>query len=66
VELKLSALEYDVEQDHYLVLRPDTAVFKTKTQMPPFVHGGNSLQERVVPVLVLERHGSRGRLRGGG
>jgi hypothetical protein len=61
LELKLSALEYDVEQDQYLVLRPDTAVYKTKNKMPPFVHGGNSLQERVIPVLVLERHGARGK-----
>jgi hypothetical protein len=61
LELKLSALEYDVEQDQYLVLRPDTAVWKTKNKMPPFVHGGNSLQERVIPVLVLERHGARGK-----
>ncbi|MDQ2642182.1 MAG: BREX-6 system phosphatase PglZ [Myxococcota bacterium] len=61
LEVKLSALEYDVEQDQYLVLRPDTAVWKTKHKIPPFVHGGNSLQERVIPVLVLERHGSRGK-----
>jgi len=61
LEVKLSTLEYDVEQDQYLVLRPDTAVWKTKNRMPPFVHGGNSLQERVIPVLVLERHGARGK-----
>jgi hypothetical protein len=61
LEVKLSALEYDVEQDQYLVLRADTAVWKTKNKMPPFVHGGNSLQERVIPVLVLERHGARGK-----
>lgn len=61
LEIKLSALEYDVEQDQYLVFRPDTAVWKTKNKVPPFVHGGNSLQERVIPVLVLERHGARGK-----
>lgn len=61
LELKLSALEYDVEQDQYLVLRPDTAVWKTSSKVAPFVHGGNSLQERVIPVLVLERHGARGK-----
>ena len=61
LELKLSALEYDVEQEQYLVLRSDTAVWKTKNKIPPFVHGGNSLQERVIPVLVLERHGARGK-----
>ncbi len=61
LEVKLSALEYEVEEDQYLVLRPDTAVWKTKRKMLPFVHGGNSLQERVIPVLVLERHGARGK-----
>jgi hypothetical protein len=61
LEVKLSALEYDVDQDQYLVFRPDTAVWKTKHKIPPFVHGGNSLQERVIPVLVLERHGARGK-----
>lgn len=61
LEVKLSALDYDVEQDPYLVLRPDTAVWKTQNKVAPFVHGGNSLQERVIPVLVLERHGARGK-----
>jgi hypothetical protein len=61
LELKLSALEYDVEQEQYLVFRPDIALWKTKKKVPPFVHGGNSLEERVIPVLVLERHGTRGK-----
>src|SRR5690606_11389943 len=51
----------DVEVDQYLVLRPDTAVWQTTSKMPAFVHGGNSLQERVIPVLLLERHGTRGK-----
>jgi hypothetical protein len=61
LEVTLSSLEYDVEQDQYLVFRPDTAFFDTPAKLLPFVHGGNSLQERVIPVLVIERHGARGK-----
>src|SRR5690606_31369898 len=51
LEVKLSALGYEVEgceenEDLYLVLRPDTALWQTKDKVAPFVHGGNSLQER--------------------
>jgi len=61
LEVRLSALEYDVEEDLYLVLRPDTALWQTKSKVAPFVHGGNSLQERVIPVLVIDRHVVRGK-----
>ncbi|MBC7170950.1 MAG: PglZ domain-containing protein, partial [Polyangiaceae bacterium] len=61
LEVRLSDLEYDAPEDHYLVFRPDTAVWQTKAKVPPFVHGGNSLQERVVPVLLLDRHVVPGR-----
>jgi hypothetical protein len=49
----LSALGYD-GLEGYLLLREDTAVFATGNSGATFVHGGNSLQERVVPVLVVE------------
>jgi hypothetical protein len=39
----------------YLLLREDTAVYDTRNARAPFVHGGNSPQERVVPVLVVKR-----------
>jgi hypothetical protein len=61
LEVKLSALEYEVEHDVYLVLRPDTALWKTRSRIEPFAHGGNSLQERVIPVLELERAAARGK-----
>lgn len=61
LEVPLSALEYDVESEAYLVFRPDTALWKVKEAIAPFVHGGNSLQERVIPVLVLERDTIRGK-----
>lgn len=63
LELKLSQLEYDVDGagPSYLVFRPDTALWQTKEKIAPFVHGGNSLQERVIPVLVVERRVARGK-----
>lgn len=61
LELRLSQLEYDAPKDLYLVFAPDTAVWKTQKEVPPFVHGGNSLQERVIPVLEIERAAPRGR-----
>jgi len=38
-----------------LVLSEDTAVFATGNPGATFVHGGNSLQERVIPVLTVGR-----------
>ncbi|HMA92702.1 MAG TPA: BREX-6 system phosphatase PglZ [Polyangiaceae bacterium] len=61
LEIKLSSLEYDVPGDGYLVFRPDTALWQTQSTVAPFAHGGNSLQERVIPVLCIERPGARGK-----
>lgn len=55
LELPLSSLDYEADQELYLVFRRDTANWKVKEKTAPFVHGGNSLQERLVPVLVLEK-----------
>lgn len=60
LEVPLSALDYDVDSEEFLVLRRDTAVWKVKEKMAPFVHGGNSLQERVIPVLCLEKESKVG------
>lgn len=58
VTVPLSALQYE-GQAGYLLFRRDTAVFATGNQRATFVHGGNSLQERVIPVLsVSHRHTS--------
>ena len=61
LEVRLSDLEYEVTEDAYLVFRPDTVLWKTKETVATFVHGGNSLQERVVPVLELPRAVTRGK-----
>ena len=57
--VSLKALNYD-GQEGYLLFRKDTAVFATGNPSATFVHGGNSLQERVIPVLtVSHRHQSK-------
>ena len=56
INVSLSELGYD-GQAGYVLFRRDTAVFATGKSGSTFVHGGNSLQERVIPVLtVSHRH----------
>lgn len=54
VHVSLSSLGYD-GLTGYLLFRDDTAVFATGTAGATFVHGGNSPQERVIPVLTVTR-----------
>jgi len=54
VHVSMSSLGYDGIPG-YLLFRDDTAVFATGTPGATFVHGGNSLQERVIPVLTVTR-----------
>lgn len=51
--VSLDALGYKGRSGHLMFLR-DSGVFQTKGQSArTFVHGGNSLQERVIPVLHI-------------
>ena len=50
----MSSLGYDGISG-YLLFTDDTSVFATGTAGATFVHGGNSLQERVIPVLTVTR-----------
>lgn len=52
VSVQLDALGYAGASQH-LVLARTTALFAQKKRRPTFVHGGNSLQERVIPVLTV-------------
>jgi hypothetical protein len=54
VHVSLSSLGYD-GLSGYLLFLDDTAVFATGNPGATFVHGGNSLQERVIPVLTVTR-----------
>ena len=52
VNVSTTSLGYD-GIDGYLLLREDTAVFDTGKAGATFVHGGNSPQERIIPVLTV-------------
>lgn len=59
VRVALSALGYEGATGH--VMFPEsTAVFDTGRHSAAFVHGGNSLQERVIPVLTVVHRGAAG------
>jgi len=49
----LTDLGYDCEQDLHLMMPETTARFDTGQRSGNFAHGGASLQERAVPVLVV-------------
>ncbi|MCB9479333.1 MAG: BREX-6 system phosphatase PglZ [Deltaproteobacteria bacterium] len=54
VNISLSALGYDGVQG-YLLFLEDTSEFDTGDRRATFVHGGNSLQERLIPVLTVKQ-----------
>jgi hypothetical protein len=54
VNVSVSSLGYE-GLSGYLLFRDDTAVFATGNPGATFVHGGNSPQERVIPVLTVAR-----------
>lgn len=54
VRVRLRDLGYETDgADWHLVMPESTAVFDQGKKLQPFVHGGNSLQERVIPVLTV-------------
>lgn len=54
VNVSVSSLGYEGISG-YLLFREDTAVFATGNPGATFVHGGNSPQERIIPVLTVTR-----------
>lgn len=59
VHVSMASLGYD-GLPGYLLFRDDTAIFATGNPGATFVHGGNSPQERIIPVLTVTRkHGER-------
>jgi len=54
VNVSMSSLGYDGISG-YVLFSDDTSVFATGVAGATFVHGGNSLQERVIPVLTVTR-----------
>jgi hypothetical protein len=59
VRVSMSALGYE-DTDAYLIFPESTAVFDTGRRTMGFVHGGNSLQERVIPVITVVHRGPAG------
>ncbi len=57
IPVSLTALNYE-GQEGYLLFRRDTALFANPGRGESFVHGGNSLQERVIPVLTVSHRTS--------
>ncbi len=53
VSVSPSALQYDGLEGKSLLFRKDTSVFATPNAGASFVHGGNSPQERIIPVLTV-------------
>ena len=59
VRVPLASLGYE-NAPGYVMFPETTAVFDTGKRSMSFVHGGNSLQERVIPVLTLVHRASSG------
>ena len=59
VRVPLSALGYE-GSDLHLMMPQSTALFDTGRRRRGFAYGGNSLQERVIPVLTLEHRAAAG------
>ncbi len=59
VRVSLAELEYS-DAEGSVVFPESTAVFDTGRRARNFVHGGNSLQERVIPVLTLDHRAPAG------
>jgi len=59
VRVALADLNYDGVTGH-LMFPESTAIFDIGRRPMSFVHGGNSLQERVIPVLTVVHRGAAG------
>ncbi|MFT4628840.1 MAG: hypothetical protein ACI8PZ_007536 [Myxococcota bacterium] len=60
VRVPLADLGYDGVDGAHLRFPDSTAVFDTGNRKMSFVHGGNSLQERVIPVLTVVHRAAAG------
>jgi len=60
-EVRVPLRELGYETDDLQVIFPETTgVFDTGKSRQRFVHGGNSLQERVIPVFTVQHRGPSG------
>src|SRR5690606_758003 len=56
----LAALGYDGVGDEHLMFPETTMPFDTGARRETFVHGGNSLEERVIPVITVVHRAAAG------
>lgn len=72
VAVRAADLDYECDADLYFLFPEDAAPFDIGDKAKDYVHGGNSLQERAIPVITVQhRHDAgaettRYRARGGG
>ncbi len=60
VRVALADLGYEGVDDLHLIVPETTAAFDTGKRGGDFVHGGNSLEERVIPVLTVTHRAAAG------
>ncbi len=60
VRVPMPDLDYEQAEGSHLIFPTTTAVFDTGKRSMSFVHGGNSLQERVIPVLTIVHRAAAG------
>lgn len=60
IRVPVADLGYDGVDGQHLNFPASTAVFETGRRSMTFVHGGNSLQERVIPVLTVVHRAAAG------
>ena len=53
VRVRLRDLNYKISRDLHLVMPEGATLFENRFSAKNFAHGGNSLQERVIPVLQV-------------
>jgi len=60
VVVSLASLGYSNTEELHVAFPDSTAVFDTGRRPMSFVHGGNSFQERVIPVITMTHRGPAG------
>lgn len=53
--VSMAELNYNVEEPSWLMLSPIADLFQKPGDKDRFYHGGNSLQERVIPVITYKK-----------
>jgi hypothetical protein len=60
VRIPLTQLNYQIDEERHLMMPEDASVFDSMSPVQNYAHGGNTLQERVIPVLTLRHKAPQG------